>query len=238
MDIRPLLLTACLAMPLSQPAMAGEMAHDHGGGIYHMFRTETGIGSNNHGDTIAHWDVKGWIGTDDNKLWLKTEGERNDATLESAEFWALYSRNIDTFWDAQVGVRYDTKPESTAYLTLGVNGLAPYFLETEAHLFLSDQGDVSARIRREGDLQITQHFIIQHYAEINLFTQDVPEQDVGAGLADATIGIQPRYEITRTFAPYVDLHYGRKFGETASIATSNGERKDEAVASVGLRLMF
>ena len=64
------------------------------------------------------------------------------------------------------------------------------------------------------------------------------EQDVGAGLSDGKIGLQTRYEFTRKFAPYVDVHYGRKFGETASIATSNGESKDEAVASVGLRLMF
>jgi uncharacterized protein involved in copper resistance len=56
------------------------------------------------------------------------------ASWKSAEFLALYSRNISTFWDAQAGIRYDTKPESTAYLTLGINGLAQQWFETEAHL--------------------------------------------------------------------------------------------------------
>ena len=145
---------------------------------------KTDIGSNTDGDTIASWDVKGWVGTDEDKLHLKTEGEHKDGKLESAEIWALYSRNIATFWDAQAGIRYDFKPESTTYLTFGFNGLAPYWFETEAHLFISDKGDVSARLREENDFLILQKLILQPYAEVNLFAQDVSDQDVGAGLSD------------------------------------------------------
>lgn len=180
----------------------------------------------------------GGLGTDENKLWLKSEGERADSKLESAEFWALYSRNISTFWDAQAGIRYDTKPESTAYLTLGFNGLAPYWFETETHLFVSDQGDVTARARLEYDQLITQQLIVQPYLEVNLSAQDVHEQDIGAGVTDGQIGLQTRYEFTRKFAPYVDVHYGQKFGETSSIAKSHGEDTNELVRSLGLRLMF
>ncbi len=245
MRIRKLLMASCLMLPLAQPALAADDMHDmstemmkeHGGGIFHMFRLETDVGMNK-GDAVQSWDLDGWIGTDENKLWLKSEGERNDGKLESAEFWALYSRNIATFWDAQAGVRYDNKPESTTYLTLGFNGLAPYWFETEAHLFISEHGDVSARLREENDFLITQKLILQPYVEVNLFAQDVHEQDVGAGIADGQIGLQTRYEFTKKFAPYVDVHYGRKFGETASIARSNGEDKDELVGAVGLRLMF
>lgn len=246
MRVKIMLIACSLMLPLAQPALAAddmhdmsaEMQHEHGGGTFHMFRLETEIGSTDTGDTVAGWDFDGWVGTDENKLWLKSEGEHTDGTLESTEFWALYSRNIATFWDAQTGIRYDSAPDSTAYLTLGVNGLAPYYFETEAHMFVSDQGDVSARLREENDFLITQKLIVQPYLEANLFAQDVPEQDVGAGLSDAQIGLQTRYEFTRKFAPYVDVHYGRKFGETASIAESHGEDKDELVGTVGLRLMF
>ena len=246
MHTKTLMLASCL-MLFSAPVfaaddMAGmtpqEMAHEHGGGIFHMFRLETDIGSNTDGNAIESWDLKGYIGTDENKLYLKTEGERKESKLESAEFWALYSRNIATFWDAQAGIRYDDKPKSTTYLTLGFNGLAPYYFETEAHLFVSDKGDVSARLREENDFLVTQKLILQPYLEVNAFAQDVREQDVGAGISDGKIGLQTRYEFTRKFAPYVDVHYGRKFGETASIAKSNGEDKDELVGAVGLRLMF
>jgi len=213
---------------------------EHGVGTFHAFTLETdyGVGSENSDESIATWDLDGWIGGDYNKLWLKSEGELLDGKSEQAEFWAMYSRNISTFWDAQVGIRYDVRPEDLTYLVLGFDGLAKYFFETEAHLFVSDQGDFSARIRQENDFLITQRAIIQPYLEINLFAQDVEEQEVGAGLADGEIGIQTRYEITREFAPYLDLRYERKFGETSSIAKSNGQDIDNFIASVGLRLMF
>ena len=217
--------------------MGHDMAKDHGGQTFHMFRLETDYGGSKDGG-IASWDLDGWVGTDENKLWLKSEGEHKDGKLEDAEFWALYSRSVATFWDAQVGVRYDIEPTSTAYAVVGFNGLAPYFFETEAHLFISDKGDVSARVRQENDLLLTQKLILQPYVEINLSAQDVPERDVGAGLVDGKIGLQTRYEFTRKFAPYVDIQYGRKFGETSSTAKGNGEDTDELIGAIGLRLVF
>lgn len=222
---------------VSPPAFAMEGMHDHGGAVFHMFRLETDYGGGKEG-AVATWDLDAWLGTDENKLWLKSEGSHSDGKLEDAELWALYSRNISTFWDAQIGLRHDTRPVSTSYLTLGVNGLAPYFFETEAHLFVSDEGDVSARLREENDFLLTQKLILQPYAEINLFAQDVPEQDIGAGISSGEIGLQTRYEITRKFAPYIDVKYERKFGETSSIAKSSGEDNDDFIAAFGLRLMF
>ncbi|PIR33660.1 MAG: copper resistance protein CopB [Alphaproteobacteria bacterium CG11_big_fil_rev_8_21_14_0_20_44_7] len=240
MCIKTYALTTFLALTTLQPALASEVeSHkaEHGGQIFHAFRLEADVGAGQD-DPIASWDFDGWIGGDVNKLWLKSEGEVADGNTEQAEFWALYSRNVATFWDAQIGIRHDTQPESTSYLALGVEGLAPYFFETEAHLFVSDEGDVSARIRQENDFLITQRLIIQPYVEANLYAQDVADQEVGAGLANAEFGLQTRYEITRKFAPYVDLRYERKFGETSSIAKKNGEDNDDFIASIGLRLMF
>lgn len=221
----------------SQPDEASAAAHAHGSEIYHAFKLETDMGAGKEGP-VSRWDFDGWVGSDENKLWLKSEGEISDGSTEKAEFWALYSRNVSTFWDAQIGIRHDFQPLSTSYLVLGIEGLAPYFIETEAHLFISEEGDVSARLRREHDLLITQRLILQPYVEVNLFAQDVPEQNIGAGLTDAEIGLQTRYEFTRKFAPYVDVRYERKFGETSSIAKNNGEENDDFIAAIGLRLMF
>lgn len=245
MHIKTYLMASCLSLSLAMPAFAEdmgamtpeEMQHEHGGETFHMFRLETDTGVN-RGKSISSWDLDGWIGTDENKLWIKSEGEHNDGKLEDAEVWAMYSRNIATFWDAQAGIRYDFEPRGNAYFVAGFTGLAQYNFETEAHLFVSERGDVTARLRRENDILLTQKLILQHYLEVNFSAQDVPEQEIGAGISDGKIGLQTRYEFTRKFAPYVDVHYGRKFGETASIATSNGESRDEAVAAVGLRLMF
>lgn len=211
--------------------------HGHGNQIFHAFRLESDYGAGTEGP-VASWDFDGWIGGDYNKLWLKSEGENSDGKTEQAEFWALYSRNVSTFWDLQAGLRHDTQPQSTTYFVFGTEGLAPYFFETEAHLFLSDDGDLSARVRQENDFLITQRLILQPYAEIELSAQDVPERDIGAGFTQGEIGLQTRYEFTRKFAPYVDFRYERKFGETSSIAKDEGEDNDDFIAAVGLRFMF
>lgn len=251
MHIKTLFMASCLTLSFAIPVMAQapgtaedmanmtahDMQKEHGGQVFHMFRLETDTGVD-RGDSVSSWDIDGWIGTDENKLWIKSEGEHTESELEEAEVWALYSHNIGTFWDAQAGVRYDFEPESTAYLTFGFTGLSQYYFETEAHLFLSEHGNVTARLREENDLLITQKLILQPYLEVNLSAQDVEEQDIGAGVTDGKIGLQTRYEFTRKFAPYIDIHYGRKFGETASIANDDGEDKDELVGAVGLRLMF
>lgn len=220
------------------PAIAAEdHKSEHGGQIFHKFQLEADVGAGEH-DPVMSWDFDGWIGGDVNKLWLKSEGETVDGDTEQAEFWALYSRNIDTFWDAQIGLRHDSAPSSTTFLVAGVDGLAPYFFETEAHLFASDEGDVSARLRLENEFLLTQRLILEPYLEANLYAQDVEDYEVGAGLSDSEIGLQTRYEITRNVAPYLDLRYERKFGETSSIAKSHGEDNDDLIASVGIRLMF
>lgn len=241
MHIKTFLITLFL-ITFSLPVFAQEKTHhpadhQHGSEIWHRFLLEGDYGAGQDGP-VASWDLDGWIGTDENKLWLKSEGEHLDGHLEQAEFWGLYSRNIAEFWDVQAGIRHDTQPQSVNYFVFGIEGLAPFFVETEAHLFISDEGDLTARLRREHDLLLTQRLIFQPYVEINLSAQDVEEQEIGAGFTEGEIGFQTRYEITRKFAPYVDLRYERKFGETASFAEDEGEDKDDFVAALGIRLMF
>lgn len=237
-----ILLSTIFLITFSIPAFAQEGVrhpadHQHGSEIWHRFLLEGDYGAGQEGP-VASWDLDGWIGTDENKLWLKSEGENSDGHLEQAEFWALYSRNVAEFWDAQIGLRHDAQPVSTSYLALGFEGLAPYFFETEAHFFVSDEGDFSARLRQENDFLLTQRLILQPYAEINLSAQDVGELGIGAGFTEGEIGLQTRYEITRKFAPYIDFRYERKFGETASIAEDEGDDKDNFVAALGIRFMF
>lgn len=230
-----------VAAALFSPALAwaaDDLGDAHGPQTFHAFRLEVDTGATQREGAVQTWDLQGWIGGDENKLWLQSEGERLSGTMEDAEFWALYSRNISTYWDAQVGLRQDTSPHPDTYLTMGFTGLAPYYFETQAHLFISDKGFVSARLREENDVLITNRLITQPYGEINLSLQNQPQQQLGKGLANAMLGIQTRYEFTRQFAPYVDFRYERKFGDTIGIVQRDGETSDDLVASVGLRLMF
>ena len=93
------------------------------------------------------WDVQGYYGGDIDKFWFKSEGEGNFGEKpESAEVQALWSHAIAPRWDIQAGVRQDlTGPERT-HAVIGVQGLAPYLFELDAAAFVSNKGDITARI--------------------------------------------------------------------------------------------
>jgi copper resistance protein B len=229
-----------------QPAALDAMASMHKPGVYHNFVLESDLSKRN-GVGTGSWDLDGWIGGDVDKLWLKSEGDIAGGKAERAEIWALYSRNVSAFWDAQAGIRYDIEPDlppglpgakSHSYLTAGVSGLAPYRFETEAHLFLRDDGAVSARLRQENEWLLTQKLILKPRIEINLNTRKDSIEGLGTGITDASLGLQARYEFRREFAPYLDVAYRQTFGETANYARTRFESPDETRVSVGIRWMF
>lgn len=205
--------------------------------IFHTLRTDIDATRIDDED-VVNWDAEAWIGGDADRLWLKSEGAAEDGDVGDAEIQALWSHNVAPFWDLQAGVRVDLEPETTAYLALGVQGLSPYQFETEATAFVSEDGDVSARLRQSLDILLTQRLILEPHAEIEAFAQDIADRHIGAGLAHGEAGLQLRYEITREFAPYVDAVYERALGETASRVRAAGGDAEEASLRAGVRLWF
>lgn len=210
----------------------------HGGGTYSQVIVDIAeyraIGD---GGGYA-WKAEAWYGGDINRVVLKTEGDgRLRGALDRAEVEALYSRAIDPYWNLQAGLRYDFEL-SRAYAAIGVEGLAPYWFELESAVFLSDRGDILARASGYHDLRLTQRLILQPRAEINLSAQDVPSDRMGAGLSSVGLGVRLRYEFTREFAPYVGVHWERRFGDTADFARADGRDVGNASFVAGLRFWF
>ncbi|WP_226698758.1 copper resistance protein B [Qipengyuania gaetbuli] len=185
------------------------------------------------------WDVQGWYGGDIDKFVFKSEGEGEfGGSIEDAELQALWGHAIGPFFDLQAGVRLDVEPETRSHLVLGVQGLAPYMWHVDAAAFLSDRGDITARVEGEYDWKLTQRLILQPRAELELSAQDIPERDIGAGLTKLETGVRLRYEFAREFAPYVGVGYEAKLGETADIARLAGEDTDGIALLLGLRAWF
>lgn len=209
--------------------------------IFHAFTFEADLGEARDGSSKS-FDLSGWVGGDYNRLWLKSEKKNYGDFEEKFEVQASYSRNISQFWDAQVGVAHDFSTDFTSknvnYLTIGLEGLAPQMFETEAQIFLSDQGNYSSRFKQEIDIFITQKLITQPYFEAEIFAQDVEELEVRSGISDFELGIMTRYEISRKFAPYFALRYHTKTFGTADLARQLGERVDNFIVAAGIRLRF
>lgn len=195
----------------------------------------------NDGDGLYLWDAQGWYGTDFNKFWFKTEGEflPDQNITEEAQLQLLYSRAITSFFDLQAGIRHDFKPDpSRSFAVLGVQGLAPYWFEVDAATFLSDDGDVSARLEAEYEVLLTQRLIAQPRLETNLAFQDVEEVGVGSGINNVELGLRLRYEIKREFAPYVGVSWSKLTGDTKDMAQDEGEDTDTVSFVTGIRFWF
>ena len=223
------------AMAPSRDALARENGGMNTGTVM-LERLEARIAD---GHDAYLWDAQAWYGGDIDKFWLKTEGEGEfGGSVEDAEVQALWSHAITPFFDLQAGARLDIEPETRSHLVLGMQGLAPYMWHVDGALFLSDRGDLTARLEGEYDQKITQRLILQPRAELELAAQDIPERAIGAGLTKAEIGLRLRYEIAREFAPYAGIEYEAKTGKTADIARAAGEDPDGVKFVIGLRAWF
>lgn len=192
----------------------------------------------------VEYDGQMWIGGDYDRLWLKARGEQSTLETEGhLEGQALYSRAVSTFWNAQAGVRVDHRyaagPNDTRGLVaVGMGGLAPYWFEVESFLFVSQDGDVSARLEASYDLFFTQRLVLEPEMELNGAVQEVPAFGVGSGLNDLELGARVRYEIVRELAPYVGISWTRRFGETADMARLDGRPVSDANFVAGMRWWY
>jgi len=120
----------------------------------------------------------------------------------------------------------------------GLQGLAPYWFEVEPALFVSDKGDVSARLTATYDLLFTQRLILQPRFEFNAALSQTQQFGVAKGLNDVQLGLRLRYEISREFAPYIGLSWQRQFAATADLARAAGETASNVSLIAGLRWWF
>lgn len=185
-------------------------------------------------------NVEGWWGGDINKLWLKSEIEGEfGAKPEQAELQALWSHAIDPWFDLQAGLRYDFAPDDgPAHFVIGVQGLAPYWIEIDAAAFISTRGDVTARFEAEHDARLTRRLVLQPRVEADFALQDVPREGLGSGLSTAEVGLRLRYEIEPNFAPYVGVEYDRAFGDTRKFRRREDEDLGGFSFVAGIRAWF
>ena len=83
----------------------------------------------NGSNTEFRWQGQGWIGTDYDKLWIKSEGTLSKGAVDDGQQQFLYSRPVTTYFDLQGGLRSDIDSRPTRnWAAFGIQGLAPYFL--------------------------------------------------------------------------------------------------------------
>ncbi|HYE88546.1 MAG TPA: copper resistance protein B [Vicinamibacterales bacterium] len=223
--VRRLLPIIAAAVTALAPALAGAQDVDHGGHTVHDRAINFQVLFDQlevqfvHGEPGTRWDSRSWIGGDIHRIWVRTEGEALDGVVDAAEAQVLYGRSITRWWDVVAGVRFDARPSpSHTWAAIGVQGLAPQFLDVQATMYVGDSGHVAARFEVEHDMHITQKLVLQPLVELSLSGSDDEDRGIGKGLSTAEVGFRFRYEFKRELAPYAGVVWHRKLFGTGDFA--------------------
>ncbi|WP_417430808.1 copper resistance protein B [Kiloniella sp.] len=230
---------------LGAGASAQELSYDNPGKDAYLYyglsieQLETRVGE---GDRFLVWDGDAFVGTDEVKFRLRSAGEYSldESLLDNLEHQALVQTPVSDFFDAKAGLRYDSpNGENRGYAVLGFQGLAPQWFELEGDLYLSEKGNVSARLEADYELLLTNRLILTPTTEIDLAFSNDEAIGVGSGLNSIETGLRLSYDLVdRTIAPYIGVNYERRFGQTRDFAKKDGEDTDETTFVVGVRLLF
>ena len=185
------------------------------------------------------WEAEGWIG-DLDRVILKSRGEGTfSGGFAHGELDLLYGKALDPWWNLQAGLRQDLGPgPQRSWAAIGIEGRAPYQFEVQAAAFVSDKGDVTARAEAAYDQRITQHLILQPRLSLDLAAQDMPLQQIGAGLSEVEFGLRLRREVVRELAPYLGVNWTWKLGQSAAYARAAGDSVAERSVVAGVRFWF
>jgi copper resistance protein B len=224
---RTLLLSlVCALVPLSASGQdvdhGGHTVHDRAINFHVLFdQFEAQLV---HGEPGLRWDSRSWIGGDRNRLVVRTEGEAVDGIVDTAEAQVLFGRSISPWWDVVAGVRFDAQPEpSHAWAAIGLQGIAPQFVDVQATFFVGPSGHTAGRLELEYELLLTNHLVLQPLVELSLSGKDDPDRGIGAGLSTGEVGFRVRYEFRRELAPYAGVVWHKKLFGTGDAARERGE---------------
>lgn len=185
------------------------------------------------------WDIQGWLGTDINRLWLRSEGERANNRTHSAQLELFYGRSISAWWDVLAGVRHDARPkQARTFAAFGIQGTAPQWLELELTAYVGEGGRTALRLDADYELNFTSRLILQWQVQLDAHGKNDSSRGIGSGLSLASTGARLRYEFTRRFAPYLGVEYERAIGKTADLHRLAGEPAGDTRVVAGIRTWF
>lgn len=190
-------------------------------------------------DLRAAMQTQAWYGRSYNRALIKNEAHYDNAAFEDWNIQLLWSHAFSAFWDSLLGVSHNGGvDDQQTSLAIGIQGLAPYWFETDIMFYVAQNGNFSVDLELEYELLFTQRLILQPSLEAHVDGQDDPGRNVGAGLSEVKLGTRLRYEISRKFAPYMGIEWSTHSGKTHELAGGTGESGHNLQMLAGLRVWF
>ncbi|HET8731055.1 MAG TPA: copper resistance protein B [Moraxellaceae bacterium] len=218
--------------------MSEHMGHE-GGGDFWWWKVDQLESVRTADESAARWKAGvSWGGSFD-RLWLTSDGDTTDGKRGDVATQLYWTHAVSAFWDATLVGRVDNGPgRAQSWAGIGLQGLAPYWLETAVTVLAGEGGQSSVRMDVDYDILLTNRLILKPGIGLDFYGRDDASRQQGAGLAESGAALRLRYEVTRKFAPYVGVEWRNRYGRTADLIQAAGERTHDAEAVAGVRLWY
>lgn len=87
----------------AQEPLTHDHLREHGGQVYQATKIDTGWTQNEEGEGSFSSELESWVGTDENKLFIKAHVDKAESEEANYGGSLLYSRNVADYWDVQAG---------------------------------------------------------------------------------------------------------------------------------------
>ena len=187
------------------------------------------------------WDFDAVYGTDTLRVVWRSEAEYAiaETAFEKAENQVRLQTPLSSFFDAVVGIRYDSAdPSEQQHGLIGIHGLSSYGFEIDADLFLA--AHPFARFEIEHDLLLTNWTILTPSLEVEWSLLDNRSVAGGTLPPEVKIGARVSYDLWhRMVSPYLGVHYHRTFDTIREHGFADVRGIQNAVFLVaGARVLF
>ena len=226
-----------------EPPSHDSHQNEHGGEIYQSTEFTTKWLNNEDGEGIWQTQLESRIGTDENKLFIQLNAEKAESENTFYDTKFMYSRMMADFWDVQAGIRYVHDPDATedknrTYAAFGLNGLAPYFFDTDIYMFVGKDDQFLLSLETDRDVLITQKLIMKPYLDVEIVVSDHSKYAKASGLSHANLGVETRYEITKNIMPYIDVSYGYEKGDKETTWQDQSSSEKKWMYGAGIQFNF
>lgn len=237
-------LTAIAAFALAVTSNGVRAEADHGHDMldqmrYSNVRVDEWEWREGDGDSSAHWDAEAYYGDSLQRFGLETEGERSDSVTEEANAELLYRRAVAPFWDIKLGWRHDFQPDPQRdWFAFGIDGLVPYGIDSEAMLYLGDDGRALLDLKLGYELLLTQRLSLEPDIELSAASATDDQTETGSGFNSVEASLRLRYAVTRKFAPYIGVVWERAYGDSADFIDVEGGDTELTRWTAGISFWF
>ena len=170
-----------------------------------------------------------WIGRDLSRWVLDLELEHHAGKTEELIVGMTHRRAISAFWNVDVGFSHILEEHEDTFLRLSVNGLAPYFIESDIALEISDS-QTSLTMEFEHELWLSSDWLLASNLELDLMARANPHHQQAKGLNKVKASLMLKYERHKHVHPYFGIERKSHHGQAAQYVQS--KRSTQLLAGI------